>query len=133
MPPVESNPWEFGWSALGTLGTLAAVAAALWLGWSSRKHTNALMEADQRRQASLIRLTTPQAVHYEPGPGEMAINVDPTVANDSDEVVTDVVIETRVETGTVTHSARPVRVLYLPAGGSRPSQCSSSCRSSSRR
>src|SRR5664279_1023194 len=57
---MDPSPWEFGWNALTAIGTLAAASAAVWLGWGSRKHTNLLLEADQRKQASLLRVHQPQ-------------------------------------------------------------------------
>jgi hypothetical protein len=129
---MDTSPWEFGWSALSAIGTLAATGAAVWLGWSSRKYTNQLMEAEQRRQASLIRVAVPELdlASWVPGQELATFHItNLTVTNGSQEGITDLWIHAKVvvadaKVGSDEASGRKVIGMpYLPAGISHTSQC----------
>ena len=64
LTQVEIVPDPIPCNAL--LVSATGVSIALWVGLTGRKHTNQLMAADQRKQASQIRVSVPKPTVADP-------------------------------------------------------------------
>jgi hypothetical protein len=114
---MDPSPWEFGWNALTAIGTLAAASAAVWLGWGSRKHTNLLLEADQRKQASLLRVHQPQ-VYSDPDASAFGpfVGMVASIAleNASQETFSEVWLNIEILGGVPANQHETVGLRFLP-------------------
>src|SRR5664280_1915285 len=92
---MDISNWQIFSSLLTAVSVVIAavgVSIALWQGRQTQRYTNQLMAADQRKQASLIRVSVkaPEALAYVHGlDAPYWIDPDPTVTNASEGVITD--------------------------------------------
>lgn len=115
------NPWAWGWPAVSAIGTLAVSVIAIVLGLRSRKYTNQLMAADQRKQASLLRVG-PATTRQKQSGVPVAV-VDYTVENASDEVFTEVWTVVTFGGGSPIRQSLRVGLVFLPAKFKQPVSC----------
>ena len=108
------------WVIFSSLVTAAGVVIALWQGVRNRNYTNQLMAAEQRKQASLLRVGPATVRLKEPGvavgpDGRVPVMADYIVENASDEVFTEIWTLVTFSGGSPARQTYRAGLVFLPA------------------